>query len=434
MNWRDIYKQKLTTAEEAVKVIKSGDRVVPGHAASESEYLVDHMVRRYKELENVTIVEGVSLGSSPYCKPEMEGHFVLNSMFLGPHTRQAVWEKRGDFLPLNFHQFPRAFREGLIPIDVFLTMVSPPDKFGYCSLGISVDHSKQLIESAKIVIAEVNPNMPRTYGESLVHVSKFDYFVENDWPLLELQRFASKDRVTDAIGRNVASLINDGDTLQMGAGTVPDALLYYLKEKNDLGIHTEMFSDGIIELIESGIINGKKKTLWPEKIVATFCEGTKKIYDFVHENPVFQFMPVDYVNDPRTIAQNDNMVAINQAMEIDLLGQVASESIATKQYSGIGGQLDFIRGSAMAHNGRPVIVLPSTAKNGTISRIKCQMNPGTPLSDTRNDVHYVVTEYGVANLFCKTNTERARELIEIAHPDFRSELIRQYKDIYGRVL
>ena len=407
---------------------------MPGHAASESEYLVDHMVRRYKELENVTIVEGVSLGSSPYCKPEMEGHFVLNSMFLGPHTRQAVWESRGDFLPLNFHQFPRAFREGLIPIDVFLTMVSPPDKFGYCSLGISVDHSKQLIESAKIVIAEVNPNMPRTYGESLVHVSKFDYFVENDWPLLELQRFASKDRVTDAIGRNVASLINDGDTLQMGAGTVPDALLYYLKEKNDLGIHTEMFSDGIIELIESGIINGKKKTLWPEKIVATFCEGTKKIYDFVHENPVFQFMPVDYVNDPRTIAQNDNMVAINQAMEIDLLGQVASESIATKQYSGIGGQLDFIRGSAMAHNGRPVIVLPSTAKNGTISRIKCQMNPGTPLSDTRNDVHYVVTEYGVANLFCKTNTERARELIEIAHPDFRSELIRQYKDIYGRVL
>lgn len=434
MNWRDIYKQKLTTAEEAVKVIKSGDRVVPGHAASESEYLVDHMVRRYKELENVTIVEGVSLGSSPYCKPEMEGHFVLNSMFLGPHTREAVWDKRGDFLPLNFHQFPRAFREGLIPIDVFLTMVSPPDKFGYCSLGISVDHSKQLIESAKIVIAEVNPNMPRTYGESLVHVSKFDYFVENDWPLLELQRFASKDRVTDAIGRNVASLINDGDTLQMGAGTVPDALLYYLKEKNDLGIHTEMFSDGIIELIESGIINGKKKTLWPEKIVATFCEGTKKIYDYVHENPVFQFMPVDYVNDPRTIAQNDNMVAINQAMEIDLLGQVASESIATKQYSGIGGQLDFIRGSAMARNGRPVIVLPSTAKNGTISRIKCQMNPGTPLSDTRNDVHYVVTEYGVANLFCKTNTERARELIEIAHPDFRSDLIRQYKDIYGRVL
>jgi 4-hydroxybutyrate CoA-transferase len=432
MNWRDIYKQKLTTAEEAVQVIKSGDRVVPGHAASESEYLVSHMVQRYKELENVIIVEGVSLGSSPYCKPEMEGHFILNSMFLGPHTREAVWDKRGDFLPLNFHQFPRAFRDGLIPIDVFLTMVSPPDRYGYCSLGVSVDHSKQLVESAKIVIAEVNPNVPHTYGDSLVHISKFDYIVENDWPLLELQRFANKDEVTDAIGRNVASLINDGDTLQMGAGTIPDALLFYLKEKNDLGIHTEMFSDGLIELIECGVINGKKKTLWPQKIVATFCEGTKKIYDYIHENPIFQFMPVDYVNDPRVIAQNDNMVAINQAMEIDLLGQVASESIATKQYSGIGGQLDFIRGSAMARNGRPVIVLPSTAKKGTISRIKCQMNPGTPLSDTRNDVHYVVTEYGIANLFCKTNMERARALIDIAHPDFRSDLIREYREIYGR--
>ena len=367
----------------------------------------------------------------PYCKPEMEGHFILNSMFLGPHTRQSVWDKR-DFLPLNFHQFPRAFRDGWIPIDVFITMVSPPDKYGYCSLGVSVDHSKQLVESAKIVIAEVNPNVPRTYGDTLVHVSKFDYIVENDWPLLELQRFANKDEVTDAIGRNVASLIKDGDTLQMGAGTIPDALLFYLREKNDLGIHTEMFSDGIIELIESGVINGKKKTLWPEKIVATFCEGTKKIYDYINENPVFQFMPVDFVNDPRVIAQNDNMVAINQAMAIDLFGQVASESIVDKQYSGIGGQLDFIRGSAMARNGRPIIVLPSTAKNGTISRIKCQLEPGTPISDTRNDIHYVVTEHGIANLFCKTNTERARALIDIAHPDFRSDLIREYREIFGR--
>lgn len=434
MEWHEIYQQRLTTAEEAVKVIKSGDRVVPGHAASESEYLVAHMVKRYKELQNVIIVEGVSLGSSPYCNPEMEGHFVLNSMFLGPHTREAVWDRRGDFIPLNFHQFPRAFREGLIPIDVFMTIVSPPDKYGYCSLGVSVDHSKQLIESAKIVIAEINPNMPRTYGESFIHISKFDYIVENDDPLLELQRFANKDEVTDAIGRNVASLINDGDTLQMGAGTVPDALLFYLKEKNDLGIHTEMFSDGLIELIDCGVINGKKKTLWPQKIIATFCEGTKKVYDYIHENPIFQFMPVDYVNDPRIIAQNDSIVAINQAMEIDLLGQVASETIVNKQYSGIGGQLDFVRGSAMARNGRPVIVLPSTAKNGTISRIKCQMNPGTPVSDTRNDVHYVVTEHGIANLFCKTNTERARELINIAHPDFRPDLLRQFREIYGRAL
>lgn len=432
--WQDIYKARLTTAEEAVKVIKSGDRVVPGHAASESELIVAAMVKRYKELENVIIVQGVALGSAPYCKPEMKGHFVLNSMFLGPNTRSSVWDTYGDFIPLKFHEFPRAFREGWIPVDVFITMVSPPDKHGYCSLGVSVDHSKQLVESAKIVIAEVNPNMPRTYGDTFVHVSQLDYIVENDGHLLELQRFASKDEVTDAIGRNVASLIKDGDTLQMGAGTIPDALLQYLKEKNDLGIHTEMFSDGLIELIELGVITGKKKTLWPNKIVATFVEGTKKVYDFVHENPLFQFMPVDYVNNPCVIAQNDNMVAINQALEVDLLGQVVAESVGIKQYSGIGGQLDFIRGSSMARNGRPIIVLPSTAKNGTISRISCVIKPGTPISDTRNDVHYVVTEYGIANLFAKTNEERARALINIAHPDFREELKAQYKEVFGRTL
>lgn len=432
-SWQDIYQQRLTTAFEAVKVIKSGDRVVPGHAASESELLVGEMVKRYQELENVIIVQGVALGDSPYCKPEMEGHFVLNSMFLGPNTRSSVWAHRGDFIPLNFHQFPRAFREGL-PIDVFMTIVSPPDQYGYCSLGVSVDHSKQLVESAQVVIAEVNPHMPRTYGDTLVHVSQFDYIVENDQPLLELKRFADRDQITDAIGRNVASLINDGDTLQMGAGTIPNALLNYLQDKNDLGIHTEMFSDGLIELIELGVINGKKKTLWPSKIIATFVEGTKKVYDYVHENPLFQFMPVDYVNNPCTIAQNDNMIAINQTLEIDLLGQVASESIGTKQYSGIGGQLDFIRGAAMSRNGKPILVLPSTAKNDTISRISCHMKTGTPLSDTRNDVHYVVTEYGIANLFCKTNEERARELISIAHPNFRAELRRQYKDVFGRTI
>lgn len=433
MKWQDEYKQRLVTASEAVKVIKSGDRVVPGHAASESELLVGEMVKR-SDLENVTVCQGVSLGSSPYCKPDMEGRFIINSMFLGPNTRSSVWDNRGDFIPLHFHQFPRAFRDGWLPVDVFMTIVSPPDKYGYCSLGVSIDHSKQLIESAKTIIAEVNPNMPRTLGDTFVHVSQLDYIVENDAPLLELKRFAAKDEVTDAIGRNVASLINDGDTLQIGAGTIPDALLYYLKDKNDLGIHTEMFSDGLIELIESGVINGKKKTLWPKKIVATFVQGTKKVYDYVHEHPGFQFMPVDYVNNPCVIAQNDNMVSINQALEIDLLGQAASESIGTKQYSGIGGQLDYLRGASMARNGRPILVLPSTAKNGTISRITCTMKTGTPLTDTRNDIHYVVTEYGIANLFCKTTEERARALISIAHPDYRAELRRQYKEVFGRSL
>jgi len=244
MKWQDIYQQRLVSAADAVKVIKSGDRIVPGHAASESELLVGEMVKR-QDLENVIIYQGVALGSSPYCRPEMEGRFTLYSMFLGQNTRSAVWEHRGDFIPLHFHQFPKAFRDWL-HVDVFLTIVSPPDKYGYCSLGVSVDHSKQLVESAKTVIAEVNPNMPRTCGDTLVHVSQLDYIVENDGPLLELQRFAQKDEVTDAIGRNVASLIKDGDTIQMGAGTIPDAVLLYLREKNDLGIHTEMFSDGLM--------------------------------------------------------------------------------------------------------------------------------------------------------------------------------------------
>lgn len=432
--WQDIYQARLTTAEEAVKVIKSGDRVVPGHGGSESELLVGEMVKRYKELENVRIVQAVTFGSSPYAKPEMKGHFVINSFFLGPNTRSSVWNHYGDLIPIHFHEFPRAFREGWVPIDVFLTIVSPPDKYGYCSLGVSVDHSKQLVESAKIVIAEVNPNMPRTYGDTLVHVSQFDYIIENDSPLLELQRFGEQDEVTDSIGKNIASLIDDGDTLQMGTGKIPNALLGYLREKNDLGIHTELFSDGLIELIELGVVTGKKKTLWPKKVVATFIQGTKLVYDYVHENPVFQLMPVDYVNNPCVIAQNDNMVAINQALEIDLLGQVVSEAIGTKQYSGIGGQLDYLTGAAMSRNGKPILVLPSTAQNGKVSRISCQLKPGTPITDTRNDVHYVVTEYGVANLFAKTNEQRARELINIAHPDFREELKGQYKELFGRTL
>ncbi|MDQ7094602.1 acetyl-CoA hydrolase/transferase C-terminal domain-containing protein [Desulfosporosinus sp. PR] len=434
MDWREMYKSRLTTAGEAVNVVKSGDFVIPGHAASESELLVNALAGRYAELENVTLIQGVALGSSPYCKPEMAGHFILKSMFVGANTRQSIWENRGTFFPLMFHEFPRAFREGYLGSDVFLTMVSPPDEHGYCSLGMSVDHSKELVKCAKTVIAEVNPNVPRTYGDTFVHVSDLDYIVENDGPILELTRFAAMDEVTQAIGRNVAGLIKDGDTLQMGAGTIPDAILHYLKDKNDLGIHTEMFSDGLIDLIEAGIVNGFKKTLNPGKIVVTFAEGTRKVYEYINRNPRFQFHPVDYVNNPCVIAQNDNMVAINSALEIDLSGQVCAEALGTRQYSGIGGQLDFIRGAAAAKNGRPIIVLQSTAKKGTISRISCQLKAGTPVTTTRNDVHWVVTEYGAVNLFCKSEKERAAALISIAHPEFRTELKRQYRELYGRVL
>jgi len=434
MGWRETYNSRLTTADEAVKVVKSGDFIIPGHAASESELLINALAKRYLELDNVTIIQGVALGSSPYCKPEMEGHFVLKSMFAGANTRKSIWENRGTFFPLMFHEFPRAFREGYLGSDVFFTMVSPPDEHGYCSLGMSVDHSKELVKCAKTVIAEVNPNVPCTFGDSFVHVNDLDYIVENDDPILELTRFATMDEVTQAIGRNVAELIKDGDTLQMGAGTIPDAILNYLKDKRDLGIHTEMFSDGLIDLIEAEIVNCSKKTLHPGKIVVTFAQGTKKVYEYINKNPMFQFYPVDYVNNPYIIAQNDNMVAINSALEIDLSGQVCAEAIGSKQYSGIGGQLDFIRGAAASKNGRPVIVLQSTAKNGTISRIACQLKPGTPVTTTRNDVHWVVTEYGAVDLYCKSERERAAALISIAHPNFRNELKRQYHELYGRVL
>jgi 4-hydroxybutyrate CoA-transferase len=431
MKWQEIYKNRLTTPDEAVKIVKSGDRIVPGHAASESKLLVDALMKRAPELHDVEIWQGVGISAAPYCNPEMKGHFIVNSAFASPGPREAIWDNRAYFSTLMFHEFPRAFRENHIPVDVFLTMVSPPDAHGYCSLGVSVDHSRQLISSAKTVIAEVNPNMPRTYGDTFVHISQLDYIVEGTGPILELTRFAKTNLVLDKIGENVASMVRDGDTLQLGAGTLPDAILRYLKTKNDLGIHSELVSDGLMELIDAGIVNGKKKNFHPNRVVATFVYGTRKMYDYVDNNPIFLLYPVDYVNNPFNISRNDNMVAINSALEVDLLGQVAAESLGPKQFSGIGGQLDFIRGAAASKNGRPIITLQSTAQKGKVSRISCKLQPGTPVTTTRNDVHYVVTEYGIADLYCKTNPERAAALISIAHPDFHDQLREEYKDLYG---
>jgi 4-hydroxybutyrate CoA-transferase len=434
VSWQEVYKRRLTTPDEAVKLVKSGDRLVPGHAASESKLLIDALMKRAEELYNVEIWQGVTIGDAPYCRPEMKDHFTVNTAFVSACTREAVLDNRGHFSTLMFHRFPQAFRDKTIPVDAFFTIVSPPDAHGYCSLGVSVDHSRQLIESAKTVIAEINPNMPRTYGDTFVHVSELDCIVEGNGPLLELTRFAQVNPTLDKIGANVASLIKDGDTLQMGAGTLPDAILSYLKDKNDLGIHTEVLSDGLVELIDAGVVNGKRKTLHPNKVVATFVYGTRKVYDYVENNPVFALYPVDYVNNPFVISKNDNMVAINSALEIDLLGQVAAESIGPKQFSGIGGQLDFIRGATASKNGRPIITLQSTAAKGKVSRITCQLKAGTPVTTTRNDVRYVVTEFGIADLACKTNEERAAALIAIAHPDFREQLREEYKQLYGATL
>ncbi len=434
MSWHKIYKERLTTPDEAVKIVKSGNRVVPGHAASESKLLIDALLKRASELQSVEIWQGVTISNAPYCSAEMKDHFIVNSVFASPGTREAIWDNRGHFSSLMFHHFPKAFREKIIPVDVFITMVSPPDLHGYCSLGVSVDHSRQLIESAKTVIAEVNPNMPRTYGDTFVHVSQFDYIVEGNGPILELTRFAQKSVILDKIGENVASMVRDGDTLQMGAGMLPDAILSYLNVKNDLGIHTEVVSDGLIELIEAGIVNCRNKTLHPHQVVATFVYGTRKMYDYVDNNPFFTLYPVDYVNNPFVISRNDNMVSINSALEVDLLGQVAAESLGPKQFSGIGGQLDFVRGAAAARNGRAIITVQSTAQKDTVSRISCQLKPGTPVTTTRYDVRYVVTEYGIADLYCKTNEERAAALISIAHPKFRDQLRYEYKLLYGVAL
>lgn len=429
MTWQDIYKERLTTAEEAVKAIHSGDRIVPGHAASESRLLMDALLKRAPQLQDVEIFQGVTINDAAYAEKEYEGHFFVNTIFAAGKTRQAIWEGRGHLTPLMFHELPIVIRQNRLPVDVFLTMVSPPDKHGYCSLGMSVDHSRQLVESARIVIAEVNPHVPRTFGNTMVHVSQFDYIVEGNGEILEMNTVAKQDAVLDQIGKNVASLINDGDTLQLGAGTLPDAILSYLKDKNDLGIHSEVVSDGVIGLVESGVINGKKKTLHPGKCVSTFIYG-KEIYDYVDNNPFFEVYPVDYVNDPFVISKNDNMVSVNSALEVDLLGQINAEAIGKKQFSGIGGQLDFIRGASAAKNGRAIIAIQSTAKKGTLSRISCQLKLGTPVTTTRTDVRYIVTEYGIADLYCKTDEERAESLIAIAHPDFRDQLQQQFKEWY----
>jgi 4-hydroxybutyrate CoA-transferase len=421
MKWHDHYDQHLTTASEAVKAIKSGDRVVHAHACGEPKSLVEAMVGRADELESVEIVHMVAMGSGSYCLPEHARSFRHNSLFVGASTRKAVNDGRGDYTPCFFSEIPRLFRDGILPVDVALITVSPPDKLGFFCLGISVDYTKQAALSAKTVIAAVNPQMPRVGGDSCLHATEIDYFVPTGEPLIELAP-PKLGETEKAIGGHVASLIKDGDCLQLGIGALPDAVLSYLGEKNDLSIHSEMISDGVMNLVNSGVITCRKKTFLPGKIVITFAMGTSTFYEWLNDNTMIEAYPVDFVNDPFRIAQNDNMVSINSALAVDSMGQVAATALGPMQYSGVGGQVDFVRGAARSKGGRSIIALPSTAAKGTQSRIVACFQPGQSVTTSRYDVDYVATEFGIFGLRGKTLRQRCEALIEIAHPDFRDQL------------
>ena len=426
MSWVDDYKKKRVTAEEAVSVIKGGDRIYISGNAATPYVLMNALASRKDELEDVGLSHVLLLGEDPLSRPEMEGHFRHNSLFVGPADRKAINEGRADYIPIFLHQIPNLIYSEQMALDVAMLHLSPPDEHGFMSFGVDVLASKAAAEKAKIVIAQVNEEMPRVLGDSFIHVSRVHKIVEisEELPQLERSPFTEVER---KIGHFIADLIEDGSTLQLGIGGIPDAALSALKERRDLGIHTEMVSDGVMEAIETGIITGAKKTFHPHKVILTFILGSKKLYDFSDNNPVFEAHPTDYTNHPFNVSRNDNMVAINSAVEVDITGQVCSDSIGTYIYSGFGGQVDFIRGAAHSNGGKPIIALPSTAKNDEVSRIVPFLKKGAGVVTTRADVKYVVTEYGVAYLHGKNLQERTVALINIAHPKFRPDLIKEAK-------
>jgi 4-hydroxybutyrate CoA-transferase len=426
------YKSKLVTADEAVRCIKSHDKIIIHSNCAFPSTLVNAMVKRKDELEMVEIYHALTVGELPYLKLGMEGHFIHNATFIGKNAREAVQDGRADFIPIFLSEIPLLFKNGRIKLDVALIHVSLPDEHGFCSYGVEVGLTKTGAESAAVIIAQVNKNMPRTLGDSFIHVSKIKYMVETDDLIKQLpqQEDITPDMaiVYSKIGGYIADLIEDGSTLQLGIGAIPDAVLGYLYSKKALGIHTEMFSDGVIGLVESGIITNEMKTIHPGKIIAGFVLGTQKLYNFIHNNPLIEFHRQEYVNDPYIISKNYKMVAINSAIEVDITGQVCSDSIGAKLFSGFGGQVDFIRGASRSEGGKPIIALPSSAKNNTISKIVPFLKQGAGVVTSRGDVHYVVTEYGIAQLFGKCVRERVKELVNIAHPDFRDDLMKYAVD------
>lgn len=428
--WREVHANKIVPAAEAVHKIRAGDRVFIGSACGEPQELVRAMAQYGDHLADTEVVHVLTLGVAPYAQAKYAGNFRPNAFFIGSSVRDAVNEARADYTPIFLSQVPGLIRSRRLPIDVALVCVSPPDDYGNCSLGVSVDITKAAVETAKIVIAQVNKYMPRAHGNCFLNVRQIHHLVEHDEPLLEWPVVAdATDDVTRRIATHLTRLITDGATLQLGIGRIPDAVAAQLTDKNDLGIHTEMFSDGVLKLARAGVITGRYKTINPGKIVGSFAAGSRELFEFMHDNPQIEMHPSDYTNHPVVISSHENMVAINAALEVDLTGQVVADSLGQLLYSGIGGHADFIRGAALAKNGKPIIAMPSTADTpqGLKSRIVATLQEGAGVITTRGDTHYIVTEYGVAFLHGKTLRERAMSLISIAHPDFRSELLHAAK-------
>jgi acetyl-CoA hydrolase len=419
----DVYRQRVMTAEEAVSRVQSGQRVFVTGNCAVPQVLMEALVGRAPGLRDVEVCHILTFGKASWAEPEMAGHLRVNALFIGDETRRAVQEGRADFTPCYLSEVPGLFTQGILPVDVAFVHVSPPDEHGFCSLGVEVSSTKAAAQAAKIVIAEVNRQMPRTLGDAFIHVSKLHGIVEVDYALPSIQMAGTSD-LAQRIAAHVASLIPDGATLQTGIGAVPDSVLRLLTDRKHLGVHTELFSDGVIDLVERGVIDGEMKSLHRGKIIAGFVVGTQRLYDFVNDNPVIEMHPTEYVNDPFVVSQNDRMVAINSAIEVDLTGQVCSDSIGPRIYSGVGGQVDMIYGAARSKGGVPIIALPSTAavKGETLSKIVPMLKPGAGVVTGRYLVHHVVTEHGVADLYGKTLRQRARALIDIAAPEFRAGL------------
>lgn len=425
-DWRTYYNEHLVTAEEAVKRMPSNANCGVSHAAAEPRLVLGEMAKQKDRFHGAKIFSIILMGAdTPYCAPEMGDHIRYQTMFVSGGSRKAVEEDRADFIPCYYSQVPNLIRNHIKP-DVAVLSLSRPDEHGWCSFGTTCDFQRASLDTATLVIAEMNAQMPRVLGDTAIHVTDLDLIVESDYPLPAL----GAPKITDverAIGENCAKLVSDGDTLQLGIGAIPDAVLLFLKDKKDLGIHSEMFSDGVVELIEQGVITNKKKTVHKGVSIATFLMGSKRLYDYVNNNPAVELYPVSYTNDPYVACKNDNLISINSCLQVDLTGQVTAESIGTRQFSGVGGQVDFVRAASLSKGGKAIIAIPSTAAKGTVSRIAPTLDLGSGVTTNRMDVDYIVTEFGIAALKGKSINERAEALIAIAHPDFRDMLRTEYQ-------